>query len=63
MPITVMKNLRRFLKRFLTVTFERKLSLFQIAGIFSRNTLRPGLGAFGRIRVAGCDIRSFLHAM
>ena len=49
MPAIVIKNLRLYLNRFLTLTFCMKDSLDQMGGILSRSTLFPGFGALGRM--------------
>ena len=58
-PIIVIKNLFLYLKTFLAVTFCVKFKCFQINGIFSKNTLLPGFGAFGLIKFAGVDANVF----
>ena len=58
-PITVIRNLALYLKRFLAVTLDVKFICFHINGIFSRRIRLPGLGALGRIRVAALSFNSF----
>ena len=60
-PIIVIKNLFLYLNILRAVTFLVKFNLDQINGIFSKNTLLPGFGAFGLIKLAGVPFNALLH--
>ena len=60
-PIIIIKKRFLYLNTFLTLTFLRNFSLFHINGICSRNTLLPGFGALGLIRLAAVSESSYLQ--